>query len=249
MALEDLDVLGTLGRGSFGIVRLVRHSATGMHFACKCQAKKKIIDESMENYVTIECKILAMCDNPFVLKLYSSMQTDKYVYLVLELLDGGELYHHLQKLVCFAEPMLRFFIAQVACAFECLHSKDVLYRDLKPENLVLDSDGYLKVVDFGLSKVLKGWKTWTMCGTPEYLAPEILRSEGHNQSVDFWMLGVPVAERGTLLRSSADFLQRRKNARVALLPTPHTHARRYSRSNSRTGKGRSSRRTRWRCSS
>ena len=70
-----------------------------------------------------------MCDNPFVLKLYSSMQTDKYVYLVLELLDGGELYHHLQKLVCFAEPMLRFFVSQVVLAFECLHGKDVLYRD------------------------------------------------------------------------------------------------------------------------
>ena len=190
MRLEDLTVLGTLGRGSFGIVRLVRHADTGATFACKCQAKAKIVDEAMEAYVTIECKILAMCDNPFVLKLYSTMQTDRCVYLVLELMPGGELYKHLQQMVCFPEPMLRFFVSQIVFAFDCLHGKDVLYRDLKPENLVLDATGYIKVVDFGLSKVLSGWKTWTMCGTPEYLAPEILRNEGHNHGVDFWMLGV-----------------------------------------------------------
>jgi len=84
----------------------------------------------------------------------------------------------------------RLLVSQVVLAFECLHGKDVLYRDLKPENLVLDATGYVKVVDFGLSKVLTGFKTWTMCGTPEYLAPEILRNEGHNHNVDFWMLGV-----------------------------------------------------------
>ena len=161
MRLEDLTVLGTLGRGSFGIVRLVRHADTGATFACKCQAKAKIVDEAMEAYVTIECKILAMCDNPFVLKLYSTMQTDRCVYLVLELMPGGELYKHLQQMVCFPEPMLRFFVSQIVFAFDCLHGKDVLYRDLKPENLVLDATGYIKVVDFGLSKVLSGWKTWT----------------------------------------------------------------------------------------
>ena len=190
MLLEDLTVLGTLGKGSFGVVRLVKHAETGKHYACKCQGKGNILKESMEPYVMIECKILAMCDNPFILKLYSTMQSDRFVYLVLELLEGGELYQHLQKMVCFPEPMLRFFVAQIVFAFDCLHGKDVLYRDLKPENLVLDSSGYIKVVDFGLSKVLAGWKTWTMCGTPEYLAPEILRNEGHNHGVDFWMLGV-----------------------------------------------------------
>jgi serine/threonine protein kinase len=190
MDMEDLRVTATLGRGSFGTVRLARHAVTGGKFACKCQAKQKILAETMEPYIVTECKILAMVDNPFVLKLYATFQNDRYVYFVLELLPGGELYGHLRRLVSFPEPMLRFFVAQVVLAFECLHAKGVLYRDLKPENLVLDAAGYLKVVDFGLSKVLTAHKTWTMCGTPEYLAPEILRNEGHNCNVDFWMLGI-----------------------------------------------------------
>ncbi|KAJ8609144.1 hypothetical protein CTAYLR_006062 [Chrysophaeum taylorii] len=196
VGIHDFDVLGTLGRGSFGTVRLVRHSRSGNHYACKCQPKYKIIQESMQDYVVTECNILAMCRSAFILRLYAAMQTDKFVYLVLELLPGGELYSHLQKLVCFAEPMLRFYASQVILAFECLHEHGVVYRDLKPENLVLDERGYLKVVDFGLSKILTGWNTWTMCGTPEYLAPEILRNEGHNHSVDFWMLGVLIFELG-----------------------------------------------------
>lgn len=156
--IKDLVVLGTLGQGSFGTVRLVKHSSTGKLFACKCQPKYKIIRLKLQEYVATECSILNMCRSPFILRLHHALQTNRFVYLVVEFLAGGALYSHLQKLVCFAEPMMRFYVSQVVLALTCLHEHSVVYRDLKPENLVLDARGYIKVIDFGLSKVLNAWK-------------------------------------------------------------------------------------------
>lgn len=156
--IKDLVVLGTLGQGSFGTVRLVKHSNSGTLFACKCQPKYKIVRLKLQEYVATECNILNLCRSPFILRLHHALQTDRFVYLVVEFLPGGALYSHLQKLVCFAEPMMRFYVSQVVLAFTCLHEYSVVYRDLKPENLVLDARGYIKVIDFGLSKVLYSWK-------------------------------------------------------------------------------------------
>merc|ERR1719453_2164212 len=134
-----------------------------------------------------------MLDHPFILKLYAAMQDLKYIYFVLELLLGGELFTWLRKQGRFDEPGAKFYSAQVVLGFQHMHQKKVAYRDLKPENLVLDRHGYLKIVDFGLAKVVDG-KTWTLCGTPDYLAPEIIRNEGHDKAVDYWALGVLVYE-------------------------------------------------------
>lgn len=196
MDVKDVTVCGTLGNGSFGTVRLVKYG--GSQYACKCQPKYRIVQENMQSYVSTELKILTTCNkSPFIVKLYCAMQTDRFVYFVSELLPGGQLYTHLQAHVCFSESTVRFYVTQVILAFEYLHQHKVVYRDLKPENLVLDQRGYIKVVDFGLSKILDGWKTWTMCGTPEYLAPEIIKNKGHNHCVDFWMLGVLAFELAT----------------------------------------------------
>jgi len=134
-----------------------------------------------------------MLDHPFILKLHHTYKDSIYVYFLLELALGGELFTFLRRREKFDEPSARFYIASVVLAFEHMHTRSIAYRDLKPENLILDSQGYLKVVDFGLAKVVLD-RTWTLCGTPDYLAPEIILNRGHDKAVDYWALGVLIYE-------------------------------------------------------
>lgn len=191
--LTDLSVLGTLGRGAFGRVKLCQHKTTGQTYALKCQALRTIVDNGLQAHILGECRILRQLDSPFILSIHAALADDRYVYFVLELLLGGELFTHLRFHGKFTNAHTKVYAAQVLLAFLHMHQKHIAYRDLKPENLVLDSQGYVKVVDFGLAKVVEG-KTWTLCGTPDYLAPEIILNEGHNKAVDFWALGVLIFE-------------------------------------------------------
>jgi serine/threonine protein kinase len=133
-------------------------------------------------------------NHPFILKFYGAMQDDHTVYFLLEILLGGELFRTLRREGQFPENWSRFYAASVILAFCQIHSKKIAYRDLKPENLVMDAQGYLKIVDFGLAKKLESGKTWTLCGTPDYLAPEVILNEGHDWAVDYWGLGVLIYE-------------------------------------------------------
>lgn len=194
--LEDLNIYNVLGRGAFGQVRLVQSKKTKKVFALKEQSKHYVEKKGQMEHVLNEYRIMMDLDHPNILGIHCAMQDKKYLYFLLDLLPGGELMKHLVKLIRkgegFAEDVTRFFAASVVLAFEQLHEYTIAYRDLKPENVVLNRKGYGVLVDFGLAKeiVHEEGMSFTFCGTPDYLAPEIIRGTGHDWAVDYWGLGV-----------------------------------------------------------
>ncbi|XP_075005946.1 cGMP-dependent protein kinase 2 isoform X5 [Calonectris borealis] len=172
-------------------------------FAMKCIKKKHVVDTKQQEHIYSEKKILEQICSPFIVKLYRTFKDSKYVYMLLEACLGGELWSLLRDRGSFDEGTTKFCVGCVTEAFDYLHHIGIIYRDLKPENLILDAEGYIKLVDFGFAKKIgSGQKTWTFCGTPEYVAPEVILSKGHDFSVDFWSLGILVYE---LLTGSPPF--------------------------------------------
>ncbi|KAL7554470.1 hypothetical protein ACHAWF_017925 [Thalassiosira exigua] len=194
--LSDLEVLKVLGIGAFGRVRLakLKRPINGLKndgfFALKCISKQSLKDNGLDSHIMNEKAIMSDLDHPFINRYYCDMEDKKYLYFLLEALPGGELCKRLREEKQFPEAWAMFYSASVLFAFCHMHAKKIAYRDLKPENLVMDKIGYVKVVDFGLAKVIDGGKTWTLCGTPAYLAPEIVLNDGHDWAVDYWALGV-----------------------------------------------------------
>ncbi|KAM3913472.1 cGMP-dependent protein kinase 2-like [Leptodactylus fuscus] len=198
-----LDVITTLGTGGFGRVELVKLKDEDMTFALKCIKKKHIVDTHQQEHVYWEKNILQQINCPFIIRLYRTFRDAKYVYMLLEVCLGGELWTILRDTGSFEEGTARFCIGCVLEAFDYLHNRGIVYRDLKPENLLLDSEGYIKMVDFGFAKKIgPGKKTWTFCGTPEYVAPEIIMNRGHDFGADYWSLGILIYE---LLTGSPPF--------------------------------------------
>jgi serine/threonine protein kinase len=140
-------------------------------YALKVLTKSSIVENGLQEHVMTEKKIMEQLNHPFILNFYGAMQDDKHIYFLLEVLLGGELFKFLRMETQFPESWSKFYAASVLLAFRDIHSKKIAYRDLKPENLVMDTNGYLKLVDFGLAKKIDSGKTWTLCGTPDYLAP------------------------------------------------------------------------------
>jgi len=192
--MEDLKVLSILGVGTFGRVKLVLNQAeNGVPCALKCMRKGQVIALKQVEHVMNEKQLLEQCQHPFLLELKATFQDEEEIYMLLELALGGELFSVLREKNKFEEPHARFYAACVQSAFAYMHDKNIVYRDLKPENLLFDDLGYLKVVDFGFAKYIVD-RTWTLCGTPEYLAPEIITNKGHNLAVDWWAFGILIFE-------------------------------------------------------
>jgi CRP-like cAMP-binding protein/serine/threonine protein kinase len=193
LVLADLELMKMLGVGTFGRVKMVRHKPTNVPYALKCMRKGQIVAMQQVAHVVNERSLLEMCDHPFLLTLVSTFQDEKEIYMVFDLILGGELFSYLRKAKSFDLETSRFYVACVASAFTYLHERKIAYRDLKPENLLFDADGYLKVVDFGFAKIVSD-RTWTLCGTPDYLAPEVIQNKGHNIAADWWSFGILIYE-------------------------------------------------------
>ena len=193
IALDQFSMKQTLGKGSFGRVKLVQNTVDRKFFALKMLKKSEVIKNKQVDHLLSEIAILNEIDHPFLIKLHGISQDDRYFHIMLEYVPGGELFTYLRTSQQLNVSEARFFAAQVLLMFEYLHSKNIIYRDLKPENLLLDLNGYLKLTDFGFAKCVDG-RTYTFCGTPEYLAPEILMQKGHGKAVDYWCLGILIYE-------------------------------------------------------
>ncbi|KAI6182162.1 Non-specific serine/threonine protein kinase [Aphelenchoides bicaudatus] len=206
---KDFELLNVLGQGSFGkvfLARKIQGTNTGKLYAMKV-LKKATLKVRDRLRTKMERNILAQIQHPFIVKLHyvvkyrvtyecSAFQNDSKLYLILDFLRGGDLFTRLSKEVMFTEEDVKFYLAELVLAIEHLHNIGIVYRDLKPENILLDRDGHLVVTDFGLSKESLGTtgKTYSFCGTVEYMAPEVVNRRGHSAAADWWSLGVLMYE-------------------------------------------------------
>ncbi|RKF83452.1 cAMP-dependent protein kinase type 2 [Golovinomyces cichoracearum] len=192
-SLGDFDVLRTLGTGSFGRVHLVQSKHNQRFYAVKVLKKHQVVKMKQVEHTNDERSMLQEVKHPFLITLWGTFQDSRNLYMVMDFVEGGELFSLLRKSQRFPNPVAKFYAAEVTLALEYLHHRDIIYRDLKPENLLLDRHGHLKITDFGFAKKVSDI-TWTLCGTPDYLAPEVVSSKGYNKSVDWWSLGILIFE-------------------------------------------------------
>ncbi|QIX00523.1 hypothetical protein AMS68_006040 [Peltaster fructicola] len=191
--LTDFNIERTLGTGSFGRVHLVQSKHNQRYYAVKVLKKAQVVKMKQVEHTNDERRMLQRCKHPFLITLWGTFQDSKNLYMVMDFIEGGELFSLLRKSQRFPNPVAKFYAAEVTLALDYLHSMNIIYRDLKPENLLLDRHGHLKITDFGFAKEVPDI-TWTLCGTPDYLAPEVVSSKGYNKSVDWWSLGILIFE-------------------------------------------------------
>lgn len=196
LTLSDLESEGTIGVGSFGRVELVvvKSLMSNFSFARKKVKKHMITKGGFQTMIYNEKNNLKICDSPFICKLYKTFKDKKYLYFLMEVGLGGDLRTALFRHGQYNNSTSQFIIACIVEGVHYLHSLGIVHRDLKPENIVINSLGYVKLIDFGSTKKINGYKTNTFVGTLEYLAPEIIQSKHYNQAVDYWALGIVTYE-------------------------------------------------------
>lgn len=195
ICLEDFELLKVLGKGAFGKVVLAQKKDSGKYYAIKILKKAQIISNNMFQKTLAEKTILQSNRHPFLVSLEYAFQTETKLYFVLEFMVGGELYSHMKREQRFTEARAKFYSVCVVLGLGFLHENNYIYRDLKLENILLDEKGYAVITDFGFAKFLAhDEKTRTFCGTPDYVAPEILENHGHDRMVDWWSFGVLLYE-------------------------------------------------------
>ena len=196
LTFHDFIKLKVLGKGSFGEVLLVKLKANNKYYAMKILVKKQVKLRHQEVHTKSERDLMVKINCPFIVNIKFAFQDDFKLYIITEFMQGGEMFFHLHKEKKFSNEKTRFYIIELVLAIEFLHKNNMLYRDLKPENIMIDSNGHIKLTDFGLSKMVtkSKEKAFTICGTPQYLAPEILSDDGYDNSVDWWSLGCVMYE-------------------------------------------------------
>ena len=201
VTMDDFDIVKVLGRGAFGKVMLVKKKddTSKKLYALKTWKKADIVKANQVEHTMTERFVLEHIESPFLAHMSYAWQTPEKLYVVMDYLTGGEIFFWIQKQRKFTESRARLCLAECCLAIKAMHDKNVIHRDLKPENILLDSDGHVKVVDYGLAKgnipgAGEEGGTKTFCGTPEYVAPELVENRGHGKAVDWWALGVILFE-------------------------------------------------------
>mgnify|MGYP000285963700 CR=1 FL=1 len=203
---KNFKAIMKLGQGSFGQVYLVEKLSfagenpvperTGKYYAMKILNKKQILGQNLVKYAKTERDVLTITSHPFIVGLKYAFQTPEKLFLLLDYAPGGNMSRALQKDKRFSEERARVYLAEILLALEDLHKRDIIFRDLKPDNIVFDKEGHALLTDFGLSKVgvMNNTQARSFCGSPAYLAPEMLKRQGHGKSVDWYLLGVLLYE-------------------------------------------------------
>eukprot|EP00891_Asterochloris_glomerata_P002182 jgi/Astpho2/2182/e_gw1.00040.212.1_t len=198
MSIDDFEILKPISRGAFGRVYLAKKRATGDLFAIKVMRKADLIRKNMAESVKNERNILAMANNPFVIRFYYSFTSRDNLYIVMEYLNGGDCFSLLRNMGALEEEVARLYVAEAVLALEYCHTQGIIHRDMKPDNLLISSTGHVKLTDFGLSCVgpvrASRHERRRAVGTPDYLAPELLLGTGHGHEVDWWSLGAILYE-------------------------------------------------------
>ncbi|KAG6412232.1 hypothetical protein SASPL_124904 [Salvia splendens] len=195
----DFEIMRVIGKGAFGKVFQVRMKGKSGGgdgiFAMKVMRKDTIIKNNHVDYMRAERDILTKVVHPFIVQLQYSFQTKSKLYLILDFINGGHLFYHLYRQGIFSEDQARVYTAEIVSAVSHLHKNGIVHRDLKPENILMDSDGHVMLTDFGLAKEIdESSRSNSLCGTTEYMAPEILQSKGHNKNADWWSVGILLYE-------------------------------------------------------
>ncbi|UJR25639.1 hypothetical protein I4U23_006990 [Adineta vaga] len=191
--LQSFDTIRTVGTGTFGRVHVVYHRETDTYYALKTMSIKRIIESKQVEHVQSEKNILSKISHPFLIRLYWTTHTNSLLYLLLDYIPGGELFQMMRKREKFDSKTAIFYASEVLLVLDYLHHLDILYRDLKPENILLDKEGHIRLVDFGFAKETKE-RTFTLCGTVDYLAPEVIQNRGHHKASDWWAFGILIYE-------------------------------------------------------
>ena len=209
VSMDDFDIVSVLGRGFYGKVILVKKKNTEEYYAIKTIHKNRLVRENKVHTIFTERNVMMKARHPFIVNLCFAFQTETKVYLGLEYASGGELFHHLQTRGTFPIDQVRLYVAELSLAINYLHVLKVIYRDLKPENVLLDAQGHIKLTDFGLAKALDDFtnQTGTFCGTSEYIAPEIVSRKPYGPPIDWWALGILTYE---LLYGQTPFFNQNK---------------------------------------
>ncbi|KAG0438826.1 putative spindle assembly checkpoint kinase like protein [Dictyocoela muelleri] len=211
--IDDFEIGRPLGRGNFGRVFLAREKKHGYIVALKIIKKSSVRDQSQARLIRREIEIHTHLVSEYILRMFGYFHDSENLYLILEYAGGGELFLDLQNCQRYSESKTAKYIYQVLKALETMHQMNVIHRDIKPENILIGCDGNLKIADFGYAVCDRDRKRYTFCGTPEYLAPEIVNKEKHNQKVDIWCVGILCFE---FLTGSSPFEKRGHSQREIL---------------------------------